>query len=258
LKRGAKPFHKARLNRNFGNNPQLGPIWLHPMSNMVHSQDDNTNADFGDSPTRPCGLGVVVVFLTVHLMLVIFPAWAYFQYDFVSATLHLEEPRVFTDEAVVQANRAIGLTNLVWVLPINVCSIVGLCCCCCCGGRHGNLEWDDRQRQQRGIVPPTWAFTASYMVLGVAIYWPIQFLSSRLTYTLAGIDHVHLHGSDLATLIIVLLLAAWSTWYLSSYQHFLMTTSVVRGGNEQKFQGDHQPNYGSLLSNNAPPVTMDE
>lgn len=200
-----------------------------------HNNDVNNNrtttAKMQQHSTQPCGgmrCWVVVAFFSVHLLLVAFPAWAYFHYDFVSATLHLEEPRVLADEAVVQSNRAIGLTNLLWVIPLNLAAIVGLsghCCCCSCGGKgRGNGSNDDRQATTKSemisppSLPPQWAFTASYMLLGVAMYWPLQFGSSRWTYSSAGIDHVPLQGGDLATLTLVLVGAAWSTWFLSTYQ----------------------------------------
>ncbi|KAG7344618.1 hypothetical protein IV203_022626 [Nitzschia inconspicua] len=202
------------------------------------------------SPALPCGVRLVVTFLTIHLLLVVFPAWSYFQYDFVSATLHLEEPRIFADEAVVQTNRSVGLTNFIWVIPLNMGAIVGLCCC----GRNGRKIWCRRcgccccskgtggERQAEDTImmiptnvtwsPPFWAFTLSYMLLGVAIYWPIQFLCSRWTYSSANIGHVHLQGSDLVTLIMVMIMALSSTWYLSSYQHSLSLTVAGRNNND--------------------------
>lgn len=213
----------------------------------------------------PCGgVSVVMVFLTIHLLLVTIPAWSYFQYNVVASKLHLEDPREWADEAVVQANRAIGLTNLVWVIPINVCALAGLGWVCCCG-ETGCVCWRGggrrRERQQRrrlhSKTPPMWPFATTYMLLGVAIYWPIQFWSSRLTYSSADIGHVPLQAADAATLLFVLAFASWSAWYLSSYHHSLMVAAIPENNHRSDEEG-----YGSPLNPNEHRVagteTLDE
>jgi hypothetical protein len=163
--------------------------------------------------TAPFGVKIVIGFLIYHLLLIVLPAWSYFQYDLVATALHLEEPRQLADEAVVETNRAIGLTNLIYVIPMNIMSIIGLCChytcCCCCCGSSSSHDTT--------TLPPIWVMTSTTMVLSIAIYWPILYISSRFTYASANIDHVPLHTTDVITLMVELCFAAWSIWYLSSF-----------------------------------------
>jgi hypothetical protein len=192
------------------------------------------------SPHSSCGISLVVVYFVIHLLLVLAPAWSYFQYDFVSLKLHLEEPRVFADEAVVQTNRAIGLTAWIWVIPVNICAIVGLSCCTTATPRG--------QQQHEVAMPSLWPFTVSYLLLGTAMYWPIQFLSSRLTYSSADIDHVGLQTSDVLTLILVLSFAMLSTWYLSSYQMSLLHDARRLQGYGVLRDLEEESHIGSILS----------
>jgi hypothetical protein len=193
-----------------------------------------------NNESRSCqicdGISLVVAFLVIHLLLVVAPAWSYFQYDFVSLTLHLEEPRVLADEAVVQSNRAIGLTAWMWVIPVNICALVGLCCFTA-----------RRQQRHRIGVPSLCPFTASYLLLGAAIYWPIQFWSSRLTYSSADIDHVALQASDGATLILVLVFAMSSTCYLTHYQKSLINDSIQFHRHIAPSGDEEEPHQGSVL-----------
>jgi hypothetical protein len=172
----------------------------------------------------PMGIKVLIGFLMYHLLLVTCPAWSFFQYDTVSTTFHLEEPRIITDEAVVQTNRAIGFTNLIFVIPLNIVSIIGLlshfgCSCCCWGSccvrKNHDSNITNNDNTQFALLP-VWVLTISFMVLGIALYWPILYLSSRYTYSTANIRHVPLHCSDLITLLLVLCMAIWSVWYLAS------------------------------------------
>jgi hypothetical protein len=194
---------------------------------MVSSSSSLSVADCGPhSSYPPRGIKVVVGFFAFHLLLVIFPAWSFFQYNLVATTFHLEEPRSITDEAVVQTNRAIGWTNLVLVIPLNLLAILGLL-----KGRH--CTWGDnsqglkpQQQYSNTTTPPIWAMACSFLLLGNALNWPILYLASRWTYASADIDHVPLQGSDVGVLTIVLALALWSTWYLTSYYSSNVVTTV--------------------------------
>lgn len=203
------------------------------------------NGNASNQSNTPCGIKAVSVFFIFHLLLVVIPAWSFFQYDLVATQLHLEEPRELADEAVVQANRAIGLTNCIWVIPLNVVAIVGLTCC---GSYNGNRNTDGRRFANHDTTlsshtPPTWAFAVSYMLLGISIYWTIQYIGSRYTYASADVDHVQLRGSDLGMLGIVLLLSLWSTYYLSSYQTRIM---VINGTPAKDPPQNHPQSYNSI------------
>jgi hypothetical protein len=163
-------------------------------------------------PPTTMGLRVVIGFFYFHLLLVLLPAWSYFQYDMVAA-FHLEEPRSIADEAVVQTNRAIGLVNLMLVVPLNLLAIIGLTLPLLRRRRHPasfSSTWHPPQ------APPLWGMISSYLLLGVALYWPTLFVATRITYAVADIAHVRLGPQDLTTVSMVLAFALWSTWHLST------------------------------------------
>jgi hypothetical protein len=201
------------------------------------------------SDKLPCGIKVVALFFLFHLLLVVIPAWSYFHYDFVATQLHLEEPRELADEAVVQTNRAIGLVNCIWVIPLNLFAIVGLTCC----SRRQNTSDNHRRTINNSTPPPPWVFTVSYTLLGVSVYWPLQYISSRCTYSSARIDHVPLRGSDLGMLTIVLVLSLWSSYYLTNLQQ----ETAGMGSNCMPTGKEKQPqSYSSTLggSNEIEPL----
>jgi hypothetical protein len=199
-------------------------------------------------PTPPSmkGLRVVLGFFYFHLLLVSFPSWSYFQYDVVATTYHLEEPRGIADEAVVQTNRAIGLVNIILVIPLNILAIVGLSIPLFSYQPQQQYQQQQRRRQHdtnnnndlRGTIQqqqqpqhprpsppsppppvsvPLWGMLSSYLLLGIALYWPVLFLATRCTYTSASIGHIPLGPSDVITVTLVLLLSLWSTMHLSTH-----------------------------------------
>lgn len=214
----------------------------------------NTTTPFQPRRKTPAGLKVVIGFFYFHLLLVLFPAWSYFQYDLV-AGLHLEEPRILADEAVVQTNRAIGLANLLTVIPLNLLAIAGLSMpSTCCSNRFSASS-----------LPPAWGMVSSYMLLGSALYWPTLFLATRLTYASADIGHVKLGASDATTAAVVVAFALWSAWYLSTFMFReaaqVFSSSVDDPGNESGFREvftknaavvglgkDPRSSYGSIVS----------
>lgn len=131
----------------------------------------------------------LLVFLLFHLLIVLTQTWAFFDYDRMALS-KLQEPRFLADEAVVQSNRAICAAHFMVMLPLNILAIAGL-----------------TRYKFYGVV-------CTWMLLGTAMYWPINFLASRYTYMSANIRHVPLNGADSFICTFVLATACWFSWYL--------------------------------------------
>jgi hypothetical protein len=200
-----------------------------PATSHQHDAIDTT-APLGAQIRAPNGLKIVIGFFYFHLLLVMFPAWSFFQYDVVAA-FHLEEPRVLADEAVVQTNRAIGLTNLFVVIPLNLMAVAGLMVPSRCS-----------------LQPPLWGMVSSYMILGVALYWPTLFLATRCTYASADIAHIKLGAGDATTAALVIVVALWSTWYLS--------TSIFREVDHQSVTSNLRAHADLGGMTNVPPEVV--
>ena len=135
------------------------------------------------------GIKALLVFLVFHLAIILTQTWAFFDYDLMARN-KLQEPRFLADEAVVQSNRAICAAHSLVMLPLSVLAIVGLL-------RH----------QFYGVI-------CTWMLLGTALYWPVNFVASRFTYASAGIRHVEINGGDLGICVFVFLAACWGSWLL--------------------------------------------
>ena len=134
-------------------------------------------------------LKVLIGFLIFHLLITLTQTWAFFDYDLMAQN-KLQEPRFMADEAVVQSNRAICAAHSIVMVPLSLFGIFGLL------------------RQQFYGVVCTW------MLLGTALYWPVNFVASRFTYASAGIKHVELRGEDLGICIFVFVFALWGSWLM--------------------------------------------
>jgi hypothetical protein len=142
-----------------------------------------------DTPRLSLGIKALIGFLIAHALLLLTQTWAVFDYDTV-ASMKLQEPRSMADEAVVQANRAIGLADTLIMLPLNTMAVVGLL-----------------RRKFYGVI-------CSWMLLGIALYWPIVFVMSRFTYASADIRHIPLRAEDIITTGVVFLLSCLGRWLL--------------------------------------------
>lgn len=140
-------------------------------------------------PPLPSGIKILMGFLLFHLLIVLTQTWAFFDYDLMARN-KLQEPRFLADEAVVQSNRAICAAHSVVMLPLSFMALIGL-------ARH----------QFYGVI-------CTWMLLGTALYWPVNFVASRFTYSSAGIRHVELNGGDFGICAFVFLFACWGSWLL--------------------------------------------
>jgi len=157
----------------------------------------------------PLGMKVLMGFLIFHLLIVLTQTWAFFDYDLM-ARKKLQEPRFLADEAVVQSNRAICAAHSVVMLPLNLMALAGL-------ARH----------KFYGVV-------STWMLLGTALYWPVNFVASRFTYASAGIRHVGLNGGDSGICAFVFLFACWGSWFLCR------SSSSIEWWKDDYFEKDRQ------------------
>lgn len=142
-----------------------------------------------DAASLTGGIKVLLSFLIFHLAIVLTQTWALFDYDLMARN-KLQEPRFLADEAVVQSNRAICAAHSVVMLPLSIIAIVGLL-------RH----------QFYGVI-------CTWMLLGTALYWPVNFVASRFTYASAEIRHVELNGGDFGICLFVFSFACWGSCLL--------------------------------------------
>jgi len=137
----------------------------------------------------PTELQLLQGFLWLHLLLMLTQTWAFFDYDLMARN-RLQEPRFMAEEAVVQSNRAKCLTGTIVIVPLSVLSLYGI-----------------SQRKFFGAL-------GTGMVLATAMYWSVEFLSSRYTYSSADIRHVDLQGGDFGICAFFFLFSCWGSWKL--------------------------------------------
>jgi hypothetical protein len=139
----------------------------------------------------PLGIRVIIGFHTLSFVLwIIGQTGAVLDYDRV-AEWGLQDPRILLDPAIVEANRAIGLTDTIVMLPLYLVAVVGLL-----------------GRRFYGAV-------ASWLVFGMSLYWPVMFWCSQAFYAEAAIEHAPTSMSAVVVPGATALIAAWGSWYLA-------------------------------------------
>lgn len=137
----------------------------------------------------PLGIKIIIGF---HLLSVILwtvgQGGAVIAYDTV-ARWGFQEQRELLDPAIVEMNRGIGLVDFAIQIPLFILAIIGLL----------RLKF-------YGLV-------ASWLVLGMTIYWPLVALTVQYFYSHAGIKHQHF---DLPTKVLLLMIFHFAMW-ASSY-----------------------------------------
>ena len=138
----------------------------------------------------PLGIKIVIGF---HLLSVIL--WTIGQggavifYDAV-AKLGLQEPRELVDPVIVEVNRGIAFTDFVLQIPLFVLAIIGL--------------WRLR----------FYGAVASWLVLGMTIYWPIVAWSNKYFFAQAAVKYQPFDMATNGILVFIVLFAVWASWYL--------------------------------------------
>jgi hypothetical protein len=145
----------------------------------------------------PLGIKVIIGFHLFNIILwTIGQGGAVISYDVV-AQWGLQDPRAVIDPAIVEVNRGIGLADMMTMLPLFIIAVIGL--------------W---RLKFYGAV-------ASWLALGITLYWPLVFLCSQYLYGQAGIKYKPTPISTILFLVALLLFAGWASWYLfKNYKQF--------------------------------------
>jgi len=95
----------------------------------------------------------------------------------------LQYPRELIDPVIVEVNRAIGLADIIILIPLFIIAVIGL----------WRLKF--------------YGALASWMVLGTSLYWPVIFCSNQYFYDQAGIKHqpTPMSNNVILTLILIFL-----------------------------------------------------
>ena len=138
----------------------------------------------------PFGVKLIVLFLVICLVFfVIGQGGAVLSYDTV-AGLGLQETRQSVDPAIVEVNKGIALADAVVAIPLFLWGIIGL--------------W---RLRMSGAV-------ASWLVLGINIYWPVVAWSKQFFYLQAGVKAAAFPASTHVVLAFVVMSSAWAAGYL--------------------------------------------
>ncbi len=155
-----------------------------------------------DTRRLPVGLKVIVGF---HLLSAV--AWAIGQggavvsYDAV-ARWGFQDPRGSLPPAVVEVNRGIGLADTVVQIPLFLMAAAGL--------------W---RRRFYGAV-------ASWLVLGITVYWPVVAWGTEYFFQQGGIKHPSVDAAFIGVPGVILLFAMWASWYLFQKRSSLESAHV--------------------------------
>jgi hypothetical protein len=111
-------------------------------------------------------------------------------YDAV-AEWGFQESRAVLDPVIVEANRAIGLTDTIVMLPLFVVAAFGL------------------------IRMRFFGAVASWLAFGMTLYWPTEFWCSKYFYGRADIMSPPPGAMAVVLPGALLLVAVWGSWYLA-------------------------------------------
>lgn len=143
-----------------------------------------------DAGRMPSGIWAIVGFHIVNLLLwSVGQTGALVDYDRI-AEWGLQDARSLVHPVIVQVNQGIAAADTVVMLPLFLIAVVGLV-----------------RRRFFGLV-------ASWLALGITLYWPVVYWWSQFFYGRAGTLHV---PNAPATVIIpaaFLVVGGWASWYL--------------------------------------------
>jgi hypothetical protein len=138
----------------------------------------------------PLGTRLIIGFLALSAAIwIVGQGGALVAYDAVAA-LGFNEIRESADPVVIEVNRGIAFADVAIQLPLFVIAIVGL--------------W---RRRVYGAV-------ASWLALGIHIYWPTAAWAKQYLYLQAGVKCEPFALSLHAVLAFFCLFSIWAIWYL--------------------------------------------
>jgi hypothetical protein len=142
----------------------------------------------------PLGFKVIIGFHLFSFAIWLFgQTMAVWAYDTV-AGWGLQDSRALVDPAIVEVNRAIGLTDTIVMLPLFIVAAIGIL-----------------RRRFYGAV-------ASWLAFGMTLYWPVIFWCSQGFYAAADIKHQPMVPGYILLPGALLLIAVWGSWYLARHR----------------------------------------
>jgi len=137
----------------------------------------------------PPGIKIIIGFHLLSIVLwTIGQGGAVIAYDTV-VKLGIQEPRELVDPVIVEMNRGIGFADFIIQIPLFILAVIGL--------------WRLR----------FFGAVASWLVLGMTIYWPVVAWANKYFFAQAGVKS---HPFDMGTngfLAFVFVFALWASWY---------------------------------------------
>jgi len=138
----------------------------------------------------PPGVKIIIAFHLLSIILwIIGQGGAVIFYDTV-AKWGLQESRELVDPVIVEVNRGIGLADFIIQIPLFILAVIGL--------------WRLR----------FFGAVASWLVLGMTLYWPVVAWSNKYFFAQAGVKYQPFDIATNVILALILLFAAWASWYL--------------------------------------------
>lgn len=142
----------------------------------------------------PWGIRAIIAFHLLNLLLwSVGQTGALLDYDRV-ADWGLQDARFLVDPVIVQVNQGIALADTIVMLPLFALAVIGIL-----------------MRRYFGLV-------ASWLALGITVYWPVVFWSSQSFYSQAGTRHVPIAPATVIVPAAFLVTGGWAGWYLARHR----------------------------------------
>ena len=139
----------------------------------------------------PLGIKIIIGFHLFNILLwTIGQGGAVISYDTI-AQWGLQDSRELINPVIVEVNRAIGLADMIIMIPLFLIAVIGL--------------W--RQKFYGAVF--------SWLALGITLYWPTVFFCSQYFYGQAGIKYQPTQISAIVILSMILIFTLWASWYLA-------------------------------------------
>lgn len=147
-----------------------------------------------ENDRMPPGVRAIIAFHTLNILLwSVGQTAALLDYDRV-AEWGLQDARALVDPVIVQVNQGIALADTIVLLPLFAVAAVGLV-----------------KRRFFGVV-------ASWLALGITLYWPAVFWSSQAFYGRGGSLHVPITAATLIVPATFFVIGVWASWYLARHR----------------------------------------
>lgn len=157
-----------------------------------------TNAK--DATNKPLSLAIKVIigFHIVSAVLWLFgQTLSIWQHEWV-ASFGLQIPAESTENAVIQYDRAIAITDTFILIPLHLMAAYGL------------LE-----RKFYGVI-------CSWMAFALSMYWPTIFICTRYTFAAGDVKTPPTDAFSACVVVFVIVFSIWGSWYQCRNKELLL------------------------------------